>query len=146
MFLYIIRHGEPDYETDTLTERGILQAEAVGKRLAAVGIDEVYSSPLGRAKETAAPLCKQLGLECVIEPWSEEIDEPMITPFPDGVPKSVSLVQNTYYRENKNMDLGFDRAYECPGFSTSGMKEASEVIINGGRDFLEYLQKKLSEF
>ena len=35
MLLYIIRHGEPDYATDSLTERGILQAEAVGKRIAA---------------------------------------------------------------------------------------------------------------
>ena len=136
MFLYIIRHGEPDYTTDTLTPRGILQAEAVGKRLAASGIDEVYSSPLGRAKETAAPLCRILGLDCHIEPWSEELDGQMLTEFPDGVSKSVSLVQNTYYRENGNMDLGFDRAYECPGFSTSGMKAGSEVIINGGRDFL----------
>ena len=29
MLLYIIRHGEPNYETDTLTELGKLQAEAV---------------------------------------------------------------------------------------------------------------------
>ena len=136
MFLYIIRHGEPDYVTDTLTPRGVLQAEAVGKRLCEAKIDEVYSSPLGRAKETAEPLCRLLGLDMTVEPWSEELDEQMITPFPDGNPKSVSLVQNTYYRENGNMDLGFDRAYECQGFSTSDMKKGSEVIINGGRDFL----------
>ena len=33
MLLYIIRHGDPDYTTDSLTQRGILQAEAVSKRL-----------------------------------------------------------------------------------------------------------------
>ena len=33
MLLYIIRHGDPDYATDSLTERGKLQAEAVGKRM-----------------------------------------------------------------------------------------------------------------
>lgn len=32
MLLYLIRHGDPDYTTDSLTERGIAQAEAVGKR------------------------------------------------------------------------------------------------------------------
>ena len=51
MLLYIVRHGHPDYATDSLTERGWLQAEAVGKRLAATGIDQVYSSPMGRAKQ-----------------------------------------------------------------------------------------------
>ena len=35
MLLYMIRHGDPDYSTDTLTERGWQQAEAVGKRIAA---------------------------------------------------------------------------------------------------------------
>lgn len=34
MLLCIIRHGIPDYATDTLTDKGWLQAEAVGKRRA----------------------------------------------------------------------------------------------------------------
>ena len=33
MLLYIVRHGDPIYETDSLTERGKMQAEAVGKRM-----------------------------------------------------------------------------------------------------------------
>ena len=51
MLLYIIRHGDPHYPTDSLTPRGVEQAEAVGKRLAASGIDKVFSSPMGRAKQ-----------------------------------------------------------------------------------------------
>ena len=35
MLLYIIRHGDPNYKLDCLTERGKLQAQAVGKRIAA---------------------------------------------------------------------------------------------------------------
>ena len=31
MLLYIVRHGDPIYETDTLTERGRWQAEASKK-------------------------------------------------------------------------------------------------------------------
>lgn len=53
MLLYIIRHGEPDYTTDTLTERGWTQAEAVGKRIYDAKIDRIFSSPMGRAKQTA---------------------------------------------------------------------------------------------
>lgn len=67
MLLYIIRHGEPDYTTDTLTERGRLQAEAVGKRMAASKIDRIFSSPMGRAIQTAEPACRLLNLPCNIE-------------------------------------------------------------------------------
>jgi len=139
MLLYIIRHGDPNYKDDCLTERGRLQAEAVGRRIAASKIDRIFSSPMGRARETAAPACRLLGLEMQIEDWSHEILNERLTGFPDGIPKSVSVIQNTYYREGENLDLDFNHAFEAQGFSTSGMKEATEYIANGGRDFLERL-------
>ena len=92
MLLYIVRHGEPNYETDCLTENGRLQAEAVGKRIAASGIDVIYSSPMGRARETAAPACRLLGLPCNIEDWTHEVEDDRLTPYPDGVMKSISFV------------------------------------------------------
>ncbi|MBE6552994.1 MAG: histidine phosphatase family protein [Ruminococcaceae bacterium] len=139
MFLYIVRHGDPDYTTDTLTERGKLQAEAVAKRLADAGINRVFSSPLGRARETAAPTCRLLGLDCTIEEWTREIDEETYTPFPDGIPKSVSTIQSTYYRENGNIDLDYQHAFECQGFCDSGMDRALKNISEGGDAFLERL-------
>lgn len=72
MLLYIIRHGTPDYENDTLTEDGKKQADAVGKRLSTCGIDEIYSSPLGRARLTAKPLSDILNLEIKILPFLNE--------------------------------------------------------------------------
>lgn len=67
MLLYIVRHGDPIYETDSLTDRGRRQAEAVGKRLLDAKIDRIFSSPMGRAKETAEPACRLLGIEKQIE-------------------------------------------------------------------------------
>lgn len=139
MLLYIIRHGDPDYVTDSLTERGKIQAEAVGKRLFAAGIDRIFSSPLGRAVQTADPACRLLGLEKTIEPWAKEVHEERLTPFPDGIMKSVSVIQNSYYRENGAIDLPYDRAFECPGFRESGMQSARDRIEAGGREFLERL-------
>lgn len=139
MLLYIIRHGDPIYSTDSLTERGHEQARAVAKRMVASGINRVFSSPMGRAKMTAEPTCKALGLECGIEDWAHEIEDERLTPFPDGVRKSVSRVQNTYYRENGNIDLTYENAYECQGFCESEMKTAVSRIEAGGRDFLERL-------
>ena len=139
MLLYIVRHGDPNYALDCLTERGKLQAEAVGKRIAAAKVDRIFSSPMGRARETAAPACRLLGLEPVIEDWTHEILSERLTPFPDGKMKSVTLVQNTYYRENGNMDLDYNHSLECVGFRDSGMKDALAYIEKNGKDFLERL-------
>ena len=75
MLLYIVRHGDPDYTTDSLTEKGLIQAEDVGKRMFDAGIDRIFSSPMGRAKQTAEPACRLLGKEYTIEPWAHEIGE-----------------------------------------------------------------------
>ena len=142
MILYIIRHGEPDYSTGNLTEKGWLQAEAVGKRMSRLKIDRVFSSPILRAKQTAEPTCRLLGLTKNIEEWAHEIGDERLTPFPDGKMKSISFVQNTYYRQNGNIDLPFDRAYECDGIKQSDMKTAVDYIEKNGNDFLERLGYK----
>lgn len=59
MKLIIVRHGDPDYENDALTEIGWLEAKSVAKRIKKLdrecgGIKSIYVSPLGRAKETAS--------------------------------------------------------------------------------------------
>lgn len=139
MLLYIVRHGDPDYVNDCLTERGWQQAEAVAKRIAASGINAIYSSPMGRARQTAEPSCRLLGLPCQIEDWAHEVEEGRLSEEPYGKPTSVSLIQNTYYRENGGIDLPYDRAFEAVAFRSSGMKEATAYIEQGGRDFLERL-------
>ena len=142
MLLYIIRHGDPIYSTDSLTEKGKLQAEAVGKRIAASKIDRIFSSPMGRARMTAEPACRLLGLDYTVEEWAHEIGDERKTPFPDGKLKSVTDLQNTYYRENGNIDLPYERAYEAQGFSETRMKEAVDYIEKEGNKFLERLGYK----
>lgn len=136
MLLYIVRHGDPIYETDSLTERGMLQAKAVGKRIYDAKVDRIFSSPMGRAKETAEPACKLLELENNIEEWTHEIGVEKLTPFPDGKMKSITNVQNTYFRENGNIDLPYDKAYECSGINETQMKAAVQYIEEHGNEFL----------
>lgn len=142
MLLYIIRHGDPDYETDSLTPRGVLQAEAVGKRLLASGIDRIFSSPLGRARQTAEPACKLLGLPCNIEEWAEELVNKVYRPASNGEHESVLSVQNTYYRENGNIDLPYQRAFQCQGIDFSYMKDKIFHVEEHGKTFLEKLGYK----
>ncbi|MCR5594197.1 MAG: histidine phosphatase family protein [Saccharofermentans sp.] len=53
MRIIFIRHGDPDYEKDILTPEGVIQAGKAARRLLSESIDEVYTSPLGRARQTA---------------------------------------------------------------------------------------------
>ena len=62
MKIYFVRHGEPDYKTDTLTEIGHLQAEAAAEQLKNSGIQKIFSSTCGRAVETAQHTADKLGL------------------------------------------------------------------------------------
>ena len=142
MLLYIVRHGDPIYETDSLTERGKLQAEAVGKRMFDAKIDRIFSSPMGRAQETAEPACRLLGKTKQIEEWAHEIEDERLTPFPDGIQKSITLVQNTYYLEKGNIDLPYEKAFECQGINESQMKKAVDYIEEKGKAFLEGLGYK----
>ena len=75
MRLYIIRHAEPDYPRDALTSRGHAQAKALAHQLSAMGIDQVYSSPMNRALETARYTAERLGLDMRIEGWTRELED-----------------------------------------------------------------------
>ena len=72
MILYYVRHGDPIYDPDSLTELGHKQAAALAKRFSLYGLDEVYSSPSNRARLTAKPTCEALGLEMKICDWADE--------------------------------------------------------------------------
>ena len=72
MLLYYVRHGDPIYNPDSLTELGHSQAEALAKRLAILGFDKIYASSSNRARQTAEPTCKALGMEAEILDWCNE--------------------------------------------------------------------------
>lgn len=74
MKLLFIRHGDPNYVTDSLTERGKLEAEALSKHIEMWKIDDVYLSPLGRAQETASYSLKKLGKTGITYPWLREFN------------------------------------------------------------------------
>lgn len=72
MRLIIVRHGEPDYEHDSLTEKGWREAELLSKRLCETDVTAFYSSPLGRAEATSKPTLEKLGRTAEILPWLQE--------------------------------------------------------------------------
>ncbi len=80
MRLLFIRHGDPDYVNDSLTEKGRREAFLLSDRIAITNIDEYYVSPLGRARETARPSLEKVGKEAVTLDWLREFDPRIIRP------------------------------------------------------------------
>lgn len=85
MKILIIRHGEPDYTIDSLTEKGWREADYLAEMLerklcgaaqggGADGQVHFYMSPYGRAQDTAAATLKKLGRTADVLPWLREFD------------------------------------------------------------------------
>jgi 2,3-bisphosphoglycerate-dependent phosphoglycerate mutase len=92
MELTFVRHAQPEWYVDDLhqgndpglSELGFRQAELLADALILEHFDEIYVSPMLRARQTVAPLLKRLDRQEVILPWLHEIKDP---PW-DGVPRS----------------------------------------------------------
>lgn len=93
--LFIIRHGDaipgPDeiipggiYDDLPLSSIGREQSQALAERLGVVPFAALYSSPLRRCQETAAPLAEKLGLPITIVPDVREVQIGDVIPLPDG--------------------------------------------------------------
>lgn len=80
MRILIIRHGDPDYENDTLTQKGVREAELLAKKLAAEKIDYIYCSPLGRARKTCEIATEGKNMKAEILPWLQEFFYPITLP------------------------------------------------------------------
>ena len=72
MKIIIIRHGDPDYSIDSLTERGRKEAELLKLRLDKMSIDAAYVSPLGRAALTAKIATAGRNVELITKDWLRE--------------------------------------------------------------------------
>lgn len=72
MRIIFIRHGDPDYVNDTLTEKGMREAKLLSDRVVGWHVDAFYCSPLGRAQKTASYTLERLGREAVTYDWMKE--------------------------------------------------------------------------
>lgn len=81
--IYMVRHGQAAARYGQSADPGLdalgrEQADAAAHRLAPLGPFAILSSPLARARETAAPLAKMWKADIVIEPAVAEIPSPDI--------------------------------------------------------------------
>lgn len=80
MRLIFVRHAEPDYAHDSLTQKGWREAALLAERAAGWKVDEFYCSPLGRARDTASLTLKKAGRDATVCDWLREFHAPVIDP------------------------------------------------------------------
>ena len=83
MKLLLIRHAQSKGNFELrlqgrlefpLTDLGMAQSRALASRLAPMALASIYSSPIGRAIETAEVIAAKVGLDVVPEPRVQEYD------------------------------------------------------------------------
>ncbi len=127
MKLLLVRHGDPDYQKDGLTEKGKREARLLAKRLTKQEADAYYVSPLGRAKETAAPTLQQLGRtaeECM---WLQEYTVRVRKPhMPDRWSIAWDWLPEDWMSDPRFFSM--DHWYEHPVLMEGGAKEEYDRV------------------
>ena len=105
MKILIIRHGDPYYPTDSLTEKGFREAALLKDRLVKENIDDFYCSPLGRAQRTAEPTLQALGKTAETLPWLAEFRGQFVSPFTGSPRITWDLPPYMWCKDARNYDL-----------------------------------------
>lgn len=130
MKIIFVRHAEPDYSIDSLTSKGFREAELLVKRSSTWKIDRFYCSPLGRARDTAAPTLAWHRAEATVYDWLREFHAPCPKPYepetmyiPWDFPPEYLNANPVLYDPN--------HWWEAPILSGTGIKEEYDRVING---------------
>ncbi len=137
MYLFIVRHGEPDYENDCLTEKGKREAFLTAERLMIDRIDEIHASPLGRAQETASYLAEKAGLPILTEPWASELDHTTQSAMFTGEPIGIGIFPSTYLEAPEHRKMTTEEALaKLPGLCDTGFPRKYRELCSGLDDLL----------
>ena len=74
MRILIVRHADPNYDIDSLTETGWKEAGLAADYLSKIDVKAFYVSPLGRAQDTAGCTLKKMGRQAETCDWLREFD------------------------------------------------------------------------
>ena len=139
MILFYVRHGDPIYNPNSLTPLGTRQAEAVAKRLALYGIDEIYSSPSERALLTAKPTAEITKKEITRLDFCDEKyayeDFAVLNETGRHSWAFQNIAFKRLFNDNKVLSLG-DKWYEYKEFEQYNFEHGVKRVNKGVDEFL----------
>ena len=131
MRILIIRHGDPDYERDTLTEKGHREAQLLANRLGKEKIDYFYSSPLGRAKHTCDYVAKAHGREkdVLVQDWLQEFCCPHTLPNGQNRRRFWDMLPEFWTERDEMYDITAWKEQDF--FKSAGMDKEYQKVVDG---------------
>ncbi len=136
MKLVIIRHADPDYDNDSLTPKGEVEAELLSRWAKTQKFDAVYCSPLGRAQKTCQACQRKMGFSYETLHWLREFSATVFCPTSHE--KSIPWDLMPSFFVKRPLLYHNERWMEDVLFANSNMKEKYQEVKDG----LEALLKK----
>lgn len=131
MKILIIRHGDPDYTIDSLTEKGRREADMLAERIAPLNVKNYYVSPLGRAQDTAGATLKKANRTAETLPWLREFDVSVTDPktgVKRGIPWDMLPAEWTSVPEYYNRDLWHEQPIMQSGSVSERLAEVQKGL------------------
>lgn len=129
MKLVIIRHGDPDYVNDALTEQGKVEAKLLAERMAKVDAKEYFVSPLGRAKMTASYTLEKLGRTATECEWLKEFFTVQIKRPDCGGADSIAWDWLPQDWNNEPQLYDKDKWLDMPVYAETTMREEYNRVV-----------------
>ena len=129
MKLLFVRHGDPDYEHDSLTPKGWKEAELLADRLTKLDVRDFYCSPLGRARDTASVTLKRLHREATVFDWLQEFPARILDPE-NGERRIVWDFMPSYWTNRTDL-YDKDKWYFDPVMETGNTEEIYKGVTQG---------------
>ncbi len=132
--LFIVRHAESEWNPigryqglldPGLSERGLRQAELLGRALEGERIDAIYSSPLRRTYQTAEEVAKRHRLEVIEDRrvieidhgvWSGMLVEEVQEKFPEDFKRWIEEPHKVKFKEGESLEDVFKRVKDFVEF------------------------------
>lgn len=122
MKLIFVRHGEPDYANNTLTENGFKEVKSLGNHYSDEDFDYVYCSPLQRSLLTAKAVIRKK--EIIVLDWLKEFEGKITIEgkeqiawdiMPRCINDNEDILSNEYFQSNiikgTNVKINIEKIY-----------------------------------
>lgn len=151
MHLIFIRHADPDYENDSVTEKGRRELELLARRVSHLKAAEIFVSPMGRAQETAKACIQAMDcgspmepLKAVTVPWLREFSYE-ITDAKTGKKRIPwDWLPRDYFSEKKYRST--DSFFKTASMKSGNIQSHYEEVCRGTDEILaSYDYNRISE-
>lgn len=135
MKILIVRHGDPDYSIDSLTEKGWKEAELLADRISKLAVKAFYVSPLGRAKDTASLTLKKMGRTAEEYKWLREFEARAVRPDVGSETLAWDWLPEDWTADAKHYDK--DEWYTAPVMGAGNSKTEYDWVVQNFDAVLE---------